>query len=93
MLNKIRNVLGLSNHSGSCHQSKAKPLQKHSLIFSVFILCGDSGLTEKNEKEILPVLQDAWPPVGAEIVLEMRDRSESVETKDKFPAQSCNIVL
>lgn len=85
--------MGLSDHPGSCHQSKVKPLQKHSLIFSMFILCGDSGLMEKNEKEILAVLQDAWLPVGAEIVLEMRDRSERVETKDKFPSQSCNIVL
>ena len=31
--------------------------------------------------------------IGTEIALEMRDGSERVETKDKFPAQSCNIVL
>ncbi|PKU36414.1 phospholipid-transporting atpase hypothetical protein [Limosa lapponica baueri] len=30
---------------------------------------------------------------GTEIVLEMRDGSERVETEDKFPAQCCNIVL
>lgn len=31
--------------------------------------------------------------IGTEIVLEMRDGSERVETKDKFCAQSCNVGL
>lgn len=31
--------------------------------------------------------------VGTEIMLEMKDGSESVETKDKFTAQSCKTVL
>jgi len=31
--------------------------------------------------------------IGIEIVLKVRDGSERIETKDKLPAQSCNIVF
>lgn len=71
MLNKIRNVLGLSKHPGSCHQSKAKPLQKHGLIFSVFILHGDSGLMGKKnmKKRCCQCYRMHGFSIGTEIVL------------------------